>query len=152
MPTRKAIDEFLAQSHIGFVGLSRNPRDFSHAVYRHLRDGGRTLYPVNPNSRELEADRCYGSVRDLPVEVESVFVMVNARASCTVVQDCVYRGIERVWFHRGVGQGAVSEEAIELARRHDMSVVDGACPFMFDDPVRHVHRVHKWMSGKRIAA
>lgn len=152
MPTRKAIDEFLAQDHLGFVGLSRNPKDFSHAVYRHLRDGGRTLYPVNPNIDELEGDPVYPSVRELPAEVSSVFVMVNARASRTVVQDCVYRGIERVWFHKGIGPGSVSEDALELARRHKLIVVDGACPLMFDGPVRHVHRLHSWMSGKRIAA
>jgi len=152
MPTRKAVDEFLMQEDIAFVGLSRNPRSFSHAVYRHLRSGDRTLYPVNPNVDELEGDRCYASVRDLPVEVASVFIMVNARAAETVIRDCVYRGIERVWFHKGAGPGAVSEDAVQLARSHDMTVVDGACPLMFDDPVRHIHRMHRWISGKRVAA
>lgn len=151
MPTRTAIDDFLAQDHIAFVGISRNPRDFSHAVYRHLRDG-RTLYPVNPNADDLEGDRCYASVRELPVEVASVFIMVNARAAETVVRDCVYRGVERVWFHKGVGPGSVSQDAVDLAQRHHMTVIDGACPLMFDDPVRHFHKVHQWISGKRIAA
>lgn len=152
MPTKQAIDEFLAQRHIGFVGVSRNAKGFSHAVYRHLRTGGRTLYPVNPNVEELEGDRVYASVRDLPVEVASVFVMVNLRASRTVVEDCIYRGIERVWFHKGVGPGSASAEAVDLARSHGMVVVDGACPLMFDDPVRHLHKMHKWVSGNRIAA
>jgi uncharacterized protein len=154
MPDRAAIDDFLAQTHLAFVGVSRDPKNFANTVYRQLRDGGRVLYPVNGNatSTTLEGDRCYGSVADVPDPVDGVVVMVKAAVAQRVVRDAIRRGIPRVWLHRGVGPGSVSAEAVELCRQAGVSVIDGACPLMFEEPVRSLHRVHRFLSRRRFAA
>jgi hypothetical protein len=46
---------------------------------------------------------------------------------------------------------AVSDEAVARCREAGVEVVAGACPFMFDEPVRGVHRLHRFISGRRIA-
>jgi hypothetical protein len=51
----------------------------------------------------------------------------------------------------GAGRGAVSDEAVARCREAGVEVVAGACPFMFDEPVRGVHRLHRFISGRRIA-
>ena len=154
MPDRATIEEFLAQKHLAFVGLSRDPKQFANSVYRQLRDGGRTLYPVNIDAAtsSLEGDRCYHRLADVPDPVDGVVVMVPASSSAAVVRDAVARGIPRVWLHRGAGRGSVSEEAVALCREHGVDVVDGACPLMFDEPVRSVHRVHRFFARRRFAA
>ena len=48
-----------------------------------------------------------------------------------------------VWLFKGAGPGAVSEEALQLCLDHGMSVVAGACPLMFLEPVRGVHKLHR---------
>jgi hypothetical protein len=78
--------------------------------------------------------------------------MVNARAALAVIDDCVYRGVERVWLHRGAGEGASSEAALATCRAHGIAVVDGACPMMFLDHPGFVHRVHRVMLRRRLAA
>jgi predicted CoA-binding protein len=154
MPSRALIDDFLAQDHLAFVGVSRNPKDFANAVYRQLRDGGRTMYPVNASCHEpeLEGDRCYPSLAEVPDPVAGVIVMVPATAAAAVARDAIDRGIPRVWLHRGVGRGSVSDDAVALCREHDVSVVDGACPLMFAEPVAAFHRVHRFFAKRRIAA
>ena len=78
--------------------------------------------------------------------------MVPADAAAGVVREAIDRGITRVWLHRGGGQGAVSDEAVALCREHGVAVVDGACPLMFEAPVRGIHWVHRAFARKRFAA
>jgi predicted CoA-binding protein len=154
MPTRSAVEDFLAQQHLAFVGVSRERKQFANTVYRHLRSGGRTLYPVNvaAEGSPIEGDPSYPRLADVPNPVEGVVVMVPAHGAAAVVRDAIDRRIPRVWLHRGGGPGSVSEEAVQLCRDAGVVVVDGACPLMFDKPVRGVHWVHSAFAGRRIAA
>ena len=144
MPSRAAIDDFLAQDHLAFVGVSHDPKEFSASVYRELRDRGYELHPVNPHAAEIEGDACVDSVAELPDGIDGAIVMVPADASADVVQACIDRGIPRVWLHKGAGPSSVSDEAVALCREHGIEVVDGACPMMFAEPVGWFHRVHRF--------
>lgn len=154
MPERSVIEEFLAQDHLAVVGVSRDTKQFANAVYRRLREAGRTLYPVNPaaDGMSLEGDNSYAQVADIAGPVDGVLVMVPAAAAAGVVKEAIDRGITRVWLHRGAGIGAASPEAIQLCRNNGVAVVDGACPLMFEEPVRGVHWVHRLFAKRRIAA
>ena len=152
MPSKTVIEEFLAQPHIAFVGASRDPKQFGNVVYRHLRDGGRTLYPVHPEAAEIEGDTAFTRLADVPEPVDGVVVMVKPLAAEQVVRDAIDRGVPRIWLHRGVGTGAVSDRAVELCREAGVPVVDGACPLMFAEPVGAFHKLHRLISHHRIAA
>ncbi len=89
----------------------------------------------------------------MPDPLDGVVVMVNADAAKRVVEECAARGVRRVWLHRGLGApGASSEEAVALCREHGIEVVDGACPLMFLEPVRHIHRAHRWLTRRSLVA
>ena len=145
MVSRAVVDDFLAQTHLAFVGASHDPKEFSHTVYRELAERGYQLTPVNPHAEEVEGDTCYPTVADIPAdrEVDGAIVMVPADAAAEVVQACIDRGIPRVWLHKGAGPSSVSDEAVGLCREHGIEVVDGACPMMFAEPVAWFHRVHR---------
>jgi predicted CoA-binding protein len=147
------IEDFLAQRHIAFVGVSRDTRQFANTIYRRLRRDGRILYPVNPAAagNPIEGDRSYGQLADVPNPVDGAIVMVSGERAATVVRQAVQRGIPRVWLYRGVGRGSVTEEAVQLCHDNGTDVVEGACPLMFDEPVRGIHRIHRLMASRRIA-
>lgn len=149
MPTQKDIDDFLARKRIAFVGVSRDPKAFTNAVYRSLRDRGYQLYPVNPHAEQLEGARCYPTVKDLPEPVDGALVMLPPGPSEQVVRDCAEAGIRRVWLRGGVHRGTISAEAVRYCREHGMSVVDNACPMMFAEPVGFLHRCHRFFSKLR---
>lgn len=149
MASTAIIEEFLTHRRLAFIGVSRRPKEFSAAVYRQLRDRGYDLLPVNPHADEVEGDRGYRRIADLPPDVEGAIVMVPAGASAEVVRQCLDRGIPRVWLHQGVGPSSVSAEAVALCRDHGVPVVDGACPLMFVEPVGWIHRAHR--AGRRWA-
>jgi predicted CoA-binding protein len=154
MPARRSIQDFLGTKNVAFVGVSRDPRQFANVVYRRLRDGGRTLYPVNAlaDHAPIEGDRSYTSLAEVPDPIDGVLVMVPAAQAADVVRAAIDRGVGSVWLHRGVGRGSVSDEAVRLCREAGIDVVDGACPLMFEEPVTGVHRLHKLLSGRKVAA
>jgi predicted CoA-binding protein len=154
MPERKSIEDFLAQRHLAVVGVSRDTKQFANTIYRRLRSDERTLYPVNPaaSGNSIEGDHCYSDLAEVPDPVDGVVVMVRAEAAATVVRQAVERGIPRVWLHHGVGRGSVTEEAVQVCRDNGIAVVDGACPLMFEEPVRGIHRLHGLLASRRIAS
>ncbi len=152
MPSRTAIDDFLAQEHLAFVGASRDPKEFANSVYRRLREGGRTMYPVHREAAEVEGDRAVARLADVPDPVDGVVIMAPPGTEVELTREALERGIPRVWLHRGAGQGPVPAEAVALCEEAGVPVVDGACPLMFEGHVGGVHRLHRYIVRRRIAA
>jgi hypothetical protein len=48
--------------------------------------------------------------------------------------------------HRGAGRSAVNPVAVSYCRDHGISVVGGACPFMFLPGAGLVHRTHGFLA------
>lgn len=152
VPDRTVIDDFLAQRHLAFVGVSRDTNQFANSVYRHLRSDGRVLYPVNAaaNGMPIEGDPSFPAMAAVPDPVDGVVVMVPGASTIEVVRAAVDRGIPRVWLHRSGGP-PVPPEAVQMCRDSNVAVIDGACPLMFAEPVRGIHRLHRFVSGRRVA-
>lgn len=148
MNERAHIDDFLAQKRIAFVGLSADPHDFSHAVWKEMRERGYELVPVHPTASQLEGVPAFRSVKDIREPVAGALLMTPPAASAAVVAECADAGIPRVWLHRGVGHGSVSEEAIAVANERGLDLVSGQCPLMFLRDPAWIHRAHAW--GKKV--
>ena len=142
MTTSGPISTFLGLRRIAFVGLSRDPRDFSRSLFRDWAARGYELIPVHPVLDQAEGRPCYRRVQDIPGGVDGAFVMTPPAAAEQVVRDCAEAGVSRVWLHRGAGQGAVSEAALALGRERGLEVVAGACPYMFLPGAGALHRFH----------
>ncbi len=146
MVSMLAVNEFLAQKHIAVVGASDVKGSFAKTVYRELRSHGYDVVPVNPTATSVDGDRCFPDIASVPGVIDGALVMVNRDISASVVSDCATRGIKRVWLFKGIGgPGAVSDDAVRIAREHDMSLVEGACPLMFLETPAWIHRVHRFV-------
>lgn len=142
MTSSGPVSSFMKLRRIAFVGLSRDPRDFSRSLFRDWAARGYDLVPVHPSLTEAEGRPCYRRVQDIPGGVEGVFVMTPPAVAEGVLRDAAEAGVKRVWLHRGAGQGAVSEGALALGRERGLEVVPGACPYMFLPGAGAVHRFH----------
>jgi uncharacterized protein len=143
--TLAQVNHFLEHKRIAFVGVSRNPKDFSRQLFRDMEARGYDMVPVNLGGDEIEGKHCFSSVRQIEPPVEAALVMTPPRATAEVVRDCHAGGIHEVWLHRGGGQGSVSEEAVRYGSSHGMEVVAGFCPYMFLPETAFFHRAHGFM-------
>src|ERR1051326_8655137 len=103
-----SIQDFLAQKRLAFVGISRDPKDFSTTLFREFVKRGYDVVPVNPNAHEILGKQSFPRVQEITPPVDSVLVMTSAEAAETVVADCVAANVRRVWLYRATGTGAVS--------------------------------------------
>lgn len=144
MASKQAIDGFLAQRRLAVVGVSREPKDFSRAVFRAFTERGYDAVPVNPAGGQAEGREMARALGEIHPPVEAAFLLTPAGATDGVVRQCAEAGVRHVWMHRGAGRGAVSDEAVAFCRTHGIEVVDGACPFMFIPGAGVGHRVHRF--------
>ena len=125
---------------------SDDTKNFGHTILQELSKHGFDAVPVNPNETMVDGKACYPNVAAVPGGVEGAIVMVNGEHVLEVIHDCANAGVGRVWLFKGLGgDGAFSDEAVELCRTEGIDVVPGACPLMFLEPVRGFHKFHRAM-------
>jgi hypothetical protein len=136
---------FLSAGRIAVVGASDDRKNFGRTVVSALKNRGIDVVAVHPHAGTVAGVPCYPSLAVLPGVIDGVIVMVPADAAPRVIRACADRGVTRIWLFKGGGPGAVSDEALQLCLDYGMSVVAGACPLMFLEPVRGVHKLHRAM-------
>jgi len=148
---KQAAAGFLAGKRVAVTGVSRNPGPHgSNAVYKRLRDRGYQVFAVNPNAEQVEGDPSYPDLRSIPGGVDWVVIGTRPETAESTMRECAALGIRQVWMHRGPGGGSVSEPAAEYGRQHDITVIKGGCPCMFDptaDPGHKAMRVMFTLTG-----
>ncbi len=143
---QEAAADFLSRRRIAVTGVSRTPENHgSNVVYKRLRERGYDVFPVNPNAEQVEGDTCYPDLTSIPGGVEAVVIGTRPETSMQTMEECARLGIEQVWMHRAFGEGSVSDKATEYGRERGMTVIDGACPCMFDPTADGGHKVMRFM-------
>ena len=118
------ITAFLYRENIfAVVGASRDPKKYGHQVYRDLRNAGYRVYCVNPNADEVLGNKCYPSLKVLPVKPDVVDVVVPPKITEQLVKTCKELGITKVWMQ----PGSESEAAIKFCEENSIDVVHGVC-------------------------
>jgi len=118
------IKAFLYRENIfAVVGASRDPKKYGHQVYRDLRNAGYRVYCVNPNADEVLGNKCYPSLKVLPVKPDVVDVVVPPKITEQLVKTCKKFGITKVWMQ----PGSESETAIKFCEENSIDVVHGVC-------------------------
>ncbi|MGQ9582072.1 MAG: acetate--CoA ligase family protein [Thermoplasmatota archaeon] len=80
---------------VAVVGASERPEKIGYKVLANIiADGYRgRVYPVNPRHREILGLRCYGSVDDVPGEVDLAVIVVPAEQVPGAVRACASKGV-----------------------------------------------------------
>ena len=138
---KKIIEAFVNDKTLALVGASANTKKWGYMLTKALIKKGYTVVPVNPNYQEIDGMKCYGSVTEIPSTIQNVIIATPPGQSEKVANDCVAKGIKRVWFIKGGGEGSLSDKALEICRTNNIEVVYGFCPMMFFPPVG-IHKLH----------
>ena len=142
MTQMENVRDFLAQKRFAFVGVSRQPKDFSRMLFREFQARKYEPVPVHLEVSEIEGVRSFTHLRDIQPPVDSVLLMTSPAVTNLLVRECVEAGIQRVWFYRGASQGALTASALEVCEANGIRTIPGECPFMFFDGTPWFHRFH----------
>jgi uncharacterized protein len=93
----------------------------------------------------VEGDVCYSDLKSIPGGVDWVVIGTRPEAADATMRGCADLGMKHVRMHRGPGAGSVSRSATAYGREHDITLIDGGCPRMFDPTADPGHTVMRLM-------
>jgi uncharacterized protein len=110
-------------STVAVVGLSDDPEKDSNEVGSYLKEQGYRVIPVNPNSEEVLGERAYGSVEQIPEQVDVVDVFLPPDKTPEVADDAVRAGARTLWLQEGI----TNPEARRIAEEGGLEYVEDRC-------------------------
>ncbi len=137
--SRESIDRFVSGKTLALVGVSTTRTNFGTAAHKELKARGYRVFPIHPTAREIQGDRCWASLSELPERVERLLVSVKPSETGAIIRDAAAAGVKQVWFQ----QGSESQAIVETCRELGMEAVQGKCILMFAEPVGSIHRFHR---------
>ncbi len=137
MTYQTTIDKFLNEKRIAIVGVSRNPSDYSRAVFRKFLQLGYLAIPVNPNADEIDGIPCFPDVTAIAHPPSAALLLTSAESTWDELQGCSNAGIKLIW-----SRHHLDERAKDFCEAAGMLVVDGYCPFLFFPDSAGVHKLH----------
>jgi len=107
---------------VAVVGASRDRHKFGNKAVRAFRDAGHTVIPINPHETEVEGERTYASVLDVPGPIDMATVYVQPDVALGLLDEFQKKQIPEVWLN----PGADADEVLAEARRRGLNVI-AAC-------------------------
>ncbi|MGM4987353.1 acetate--CoA ligase family protein [Tardiphaga sp. 841_E9_N1_2] len=117
---------------VAIIGASENPNKVGGRPVHYLQKFGfkGKIYPINPSRTEIQGEKCYKSLADLPEAPEMVIVAVAGDNAIGAVEDCAKAGVKiALVMASGFGEvdaiaGKASERRmVEIAHKHGMRIV-----------------------------
>lgn len=151
------VADFLAQRRIVVSGVSASRETPANLIYRKLRGAGYDVFALSPNHTRFDDDVCFPDLASIPADPDGVVIVNRPEVTLQVVRQCIDRDVPRVWMHGSLGTKprlfkkvaaattSVSDEAVALCRAHGVTVIPGACPMMFCEPVDAGHKCMRWI-------
>ena len=107
---------------VAIVGASRDRHKFGNKALRAFRDAGHTVIPINPHETEVEGERTYASVLDVPGPIDMATVYVQPDVALRVLDELQRKQVPEIWLN----PGADDDDVLAEARRRGLNVI-AAC-------------------------
>lgn len=119
---QRAAELLGTRRRIAVLGVSRDREKYGYEVFEVLREQHQ-VFPINPKMDEVEGQRCYPSLDELPEPPEVIVLALGPTVTEQVVPACVGRGAV-IW----LPPGCFTPRAVELARAQQGEVLADICP------------------------
>ena len=108
---------------IAVVGLSADWYRPSFFAAKYMQEHGYRVIPVNPKYPEILGEKCYRSVREVPVKIDIVDIFRKTEDVMPIAEDAIAVGAKVLWMQLGVHNAAARARA-EAA---GLEVVEDRC-------------------------
>ena len=121
----KIKEEMLSKKVWVVAGVSGNKDKFGYKIWKTLKEHGYETYGVSPNYEELEGDKIYPSVKDLPKKIDVLDMVVAPKIAIHTLEEAKEAGIEYIWFQ----PGTYNDEVLAKARELEFKILYDDCVY-----------------------
>lgn len=117
-------DIFRNTKTIAIVGLSPDESKDSNRVAKYLQNAGFRIIPIYPKEDVILGEKVFRSLSEVDCQVDLVNIFRKPDFVMNVVEEAIQRkDVKTIWTQKGI----VNNNAAELAKKHDMNVVQNMC-------------------------
>lgn len=110
--------EMLNKKIWGVVGVSEKKDKWGFKIWKILKEHNYETYGINPNYSEIDGEKVYHTIKDLPVKVDVLDIVVPPRISMSTLEEAKEMGIEYIFFQPGTYNDEVVKKAEELELKY----------------------------------
>ena len=97
---------------VAVIGASTDRRKFGNKALRAFTQAGYRTIPITPSHDQVEGQRAYATVLEVPDTIDMATVYVPPNVGETLLEGIAQKGIAEVWFN----PGAATPRLISRAR------------------------------------
>ena len=105
------------------VGVTDKTDRFGYKIWKKLKEHDYIAYGVNPKLEELDGEKIYKTLKDLPEKVDVLDMVVGPKVALSILDQAKEEGIEYIFFQ----PGSYDDEVIEKAKNLGLKYLDGDC-------------------------
>ncbi len=117
------VESFFTSNTFAVVGATDKTHKFGYKVFKRLQKLGKPVFPIHPKSEEVDGEKVYKTLAELPSVPEAVNIIVPPAITEKVVEQCLKLGIKKVWMQ----PGAESAVAIKFCEDNAIELVYNDC-------------------------
>lgn len=121
---------------IAIVGASADRTKYGNKAVRAFRQGGWTVYPVNPKLETVEGIKCYKSLSAVPEPIDRVSLYVPPNVGLSMIDEIAAKSPKELFLN----PGSESESLVDAAKERGLNPIQacsivniGLRPDMFPD-------------------
>ena len=100
------------------VGVTANKDKYGYKIWKTLKQHDYNTFGVNPNYDEIEGEKFYHSLNDLPEKVQVLDMVVPPKIAIKTLEEAKESGIEYIFFQPGTYNKEVVAKAEELELKY----------------------------------
>lgn len=124
MEFQQGIRDFLECQSFAVVGASMDRTKYGNRVFRMYQKHGYNVVPVNPNAKQVEGQKCFARLADIPHQPDAISVITPPAVTESIIDQAIALGIRHIWMQ----PGAESAAAIDSCESASVNLIhSGPC-------------------------
>jgi len=141
MKKQEQINEFFNSKCFAISGVSRDKNKFGRLVYKTFTEQGKTVLPINPSIEDFDGIKVFSSIENLPMEVDAIVIVNNRNRSQELIYQAIAKGIKNIWIQQKSEPVGFKVSSVDDGH----NIITGECIFMWLEPVKGVHKFHRFL-------
>jgi acetyltransferase len=129
------LDALFKPKSVAVIGASAKEFHIGNRIIKNLQDFGfkGPIYPINPKADEIRGVRAYGSIVDVPTNVDVVHIVIPAKFVPQAIEDCGKKEVKFVILNGGgfaeVGPegSAIQDLCMDAAKKNGIRILGPNC-------------------------